>query len=80
MCSLLIYKNTADFCTLILYSGPLMNSLVSSRNFLLKYLGIFYIDHNVIYKDSLISSFPICTPFISFPIFIALARTSSTVE
>lgn len=56
-CSLLSYKNTAEFCMSILYSGPLMNSLISSRSFLLKYSWNFHIGHNVIYKDSLISSF-----------------------
>ena len=71
--SLLVYRNESDFCVLILYPATLLNSLLSSSNFLI-------LQYHVIYKQwSFTSYFPIWIPFISFSSLTAVARISRTM-
>ena len=78
--SLLVYRNASDFRVLNLCPATLLNSLISSSNFLI--LSVWFSMYSIespANSESFTSSFLIWIPFISFSSLIDTARTSRTM-
>ena len=78
--SLLMYRNTTDFCMLILFLAALLNLFFSSHSVLVQSLGFsIYNIRSSANRDSLTFSRPTWMPCVYFSFPVALARISSSM-
>ena len=77
--SFLVYRIVRDFYVLILYPAILLNSFMSSNNFLIASLGFSMYRIMSSTNSGNFTSFLIWIPFIYFSSLISMAKTSKTM-
>ena len=75
-CSLVVYKKTTSFY-IIFISCNLAIISYQYQELFHGFFQMFYVDNQVVNKDSFISTFLICIPFLFFCFLPAIARTCS---